>query len=387
MKVRGKAQRVLNANTSHNNNAQSDQSPHGDQPQQHSFHIPTDSELEYLIKRQYIPQSNPAALGSSLAIKHTPRNAIDNVPNTNSKTTNNSPNNNDNNYEIILVLDRVCDLLNHQSCARIASTFGIPNVFIVLNELSAKNRQVDLQQFQGSDLFLNQRYFNTSNDCLEAIRGEGYELWVSTLSPTAIPLSLDYLTTATTMTKEFFTNQQHEQQQPQISKSYQDFTTQLHELLPTIPKKLAIVIGREADGVSEVLIQNSDRQVYLPMYGFAESLNVSVAGALLLHRLTTLIEFQRDVEMQCAELELDSPYATKQNGGSPTTINETGFISTFTLSDTVPSTTENSDGDGSSEHVPKKSKHNNGRENSIITTLLSPQDAPVQLTPLMSRLY
>ena len=48
------------------------------------------------------------------------------------------------------------------------------------------------------------------------------------------------------------------------------------------PEKLALVLGSEATGVSETLLQQADQKVKIPMYGKAESLNVAVAGGMLL---------------------------------------------------------------------------------------------------------
>ncbi|MBP3232244.1 MAG: RNA methyltransferase [Anaerovibrio sp.] len=45
----------------------------------------------------------------------------------------------------------------------------------------------------------------------------------------------------------------------------------------------AIVFGNEGNGVSEKMLQESDRRVYIPMSGQAESLNVSAAVAIVLY--------------------------------------------------------------------------------------------------------
>ena len=54
------------------------------------------------------------------------------------------------------------------------------------------------------------------------------------------------------------------------------------------PKKLAVVIGREVDGVSQCMRSVATREIYLPMFGFTESFNLSVAAALTLQRLFDL---------------------------------------------------------------------------------------------------
>ena len=47
-------------------------------------------------------------------------------------------------------------------------------------------------------------------------------------------------------------------------------------------KKLCLVLGNEHDGIRDALAQAADRSVRIPMRGFVESLNVSVAAAVLL---------------------------------------------------------------------------------------------------------
>ena len=48
-------------------------------------------------------------------------------------------------------------------------------------------------------------------------------------------------------------------------------------------KKLAVVIGSEADGVSKELLSISDIQVKIPMKGKTESLNAAVAAAIVMY--------------------------------------------------------------------------------------------------------
>lgn len=49
-----------------------------------------------------------------------------------------------------------------------------------------------------------------------------------------------------------------------------------------IPEKVVFVIGNEANGVSDEILENSDETVIIPMPGGAESLNASVASAVLM---------------------------------------------------------------------------------------------------------
>lgn len=58
----------------------------------------------------------------------------------------------------------------------------------------------------------------------------------------------------------------------------------LYEL--RIQEPLALVFGREWEGVSAHIMEDVDEQVRIPMYGFTESFNISVTAALCLQDLT-----------------------------------------------------------------------------------------------------
>jgi tRNA (guanosine-2'-O-)-methyltransferase len=51
-------------------------------------------------------------------------------------------------------------------------------------------------------------------------------------------------------------------------------------------KKSAFVFGVEKEGVSKMMLDQADGHLKIPMYGFTESLNVSVAAAIVLQDIT-----------------------------------------------------------------------------------------------------
>lgn len=53
-----------------------------------------------------------------------------------------------------------------------------------------------------------------------------------------------------------------------------------------IEEPLALVMGTEWKGVSDRMLQQADYHVAIPMHGFAESLNISVAAAIALYELS-----------------------------------------------------------------------------------------------------
>jgi tRNA (guanosine-2'-O-)-methyltransferase len=62
-----------------------------------------------------------------------------------------------------------------------------------------------------------------------------------------------------------------------------------------IDQKIAIVMGNELMGTSDFAITHADAKVRIPMYGFTESLNISVSAAICLN---TLIPKIRDSDLQ-----------------------------------------------------------------------------------------
>ena len=57
-----------------------------------------------------------------------------------------------------------------------------------------------------------------------------------------------------------------------------------------IEQPLAIVFGTERHGLSEKILQQADYHLAIPMYGFTESLNLSVSAAIILQSIRTRLE-------------------------------------------------------------------------------------------------
>lgn len=58
----------------------------------------------------------------------------------------------------------------------------------------------------------------------------------------------------------------------------------LHEIDFSTP--IALVLGNEKDGVSKEILEAADERVIIPMPGFVQSFNISVAGALCLYQIS-----------------------------------------------------------------------------------------------------
>lgn len=66
--------------------------------------------------------------------------------------------------------------------------------------------------------------------------------------------------------------------------------------------KAAFFFGTELTGLSDVVMDNADEFVKIPMYGFTESFNISVSAALVLNHLSTEIR-RENVNWRLSETE------------------------------------------------------------------------------------
>jgi tRNA(Leu) C34 or U34 (ribose-2'-O)-methylase TrmL len=102
---------------------------------------------------------------------------------------------------------------------------------------------------QNATEWLTVEDFPTTEDCIAFCRKEGYKLWVTDLSQEAEALDI-HCSDRTEM-----------------------------------PEKIALVFGTEAVGASTPMLEQADKRIYLPLRGYADSLNLSVATALITQAL------------------------------------------------------------------------------------------------------
>ncbi|MEL7001496.1 MAG: RNA methyltransferase, partial [Bacteroidota bacterium] len=67
-----------------------------------------------------------------------------------------------------------------------------------------------------------------------------------------------------------------------------------------ISEKTAVVFGTEKHGISDYTLQEADELVTVPMYGFTESLNISVSAAICLSAIAEKL-YKSDVNWQFEE--------------------------------------------------------------------------------------
>lgn len=144
---------------------------------------------------------------------------------------------------ITVCLENIFYAQNASAIIRSCEAFGIQNVHIIDN-LCPFKPNVDI--VRGTDKWLNIERYDSVEILVEKLRKEGYRI-VST-SPHKLGKSCEQF----------------------------DVTT----------GKIALFFGTEKAGISQQLEALSDEFITIPMYGFVESLNVSVCSAISLQSLT-----------------------------------------------------------------------------------------------------
>lgn len=143
-------------------------------------------------------------------------------------------------FGVATVVDGLYDRGNTSAVMRTAEGLGFAPMHIVETQKRFKKAN---RVTQGSDKWLEISRWEESQPCAEDLKAKGYQI-ITTHLEAAVPLN-------------------------QV-----DFT------IPT-----AIVLGNEREGVSEAMLAHSDQNVIIPMSGFAQSFNISVAAAICLYHI------------------------------------------------------------------------------------------------------
>lgn len=156
---------------------------------------------------------------------------------------------------VTLVLDDIFQAQNASAVVRTAECMGLQDIHIIENEAKYEvNRRV----LKGSNKWLDihrhkLKGFNNAEICFRKLKAEGYKIVITDPSPEGTPIG---------------------------------------EL--AIDQKLAIVMGNELKGISAFAAAHADEKVNIPMYGFTESMNISVSAAIC---LSTVIPKLRQSEL------------------------------------------------------------------------------------------
>ncbi len=135
---------------------------------------------------------------------------------------------------------------NSSAVVRSCDIFGIQDVHIIENKYKfyASNRVAKGAQKWLTFSVFNKRESNNTAECIAGLRNKGYQIIATTPHNDSCMLS--------------------------------DFD---------ISKKSAFFFGVEKEGLSNEVLENADGFLKIPMVGFTESLNISVAVSIILQRL------------------------------------------------------------------------------------------------------
>ncbi len=146
-----------------------------------------------------------------------------------------------------VVLEDIYQPHNASAVVRSCDIFGVQDVYAIENRFTNK---VSRHVAKGSQKWLNINRYKEDGDntkaCLEDLRAKGYQIIGTTPHTDSCVLA--------------------------------DFD---------VTKKSAFVFGAEKDGISDYIKQEADGFLKIPMVGFTESLNISVAAAITLNDVTS----------------------------------------------------------------------------------------------------
>ncbi|MBN7816579.1 TrmH family RNA methyltransferase [Algoriphagus pacificus] len=145
-----------------------------------------------------------------------------------------------------VVLENIFKPHNASAVLRTCDCFGIQDVHVIEKTQVYKiNPFVTRGASQWVDLYKYHQPENSGvQECFETLRNKGYKIFGTSPEANSIPLD---------------------------------------QLNPN--EKIALVFGNEHEGISEEVKQLADGLVHIPMHGFTESFNISVAASLFLHDL------------------------------------------------------------------------------------------------------
>lgn len=148
-----------------------------------------------------------------------------------------------------VVLEDIFHPQNASAVLRTCDCIGIQDIHIIENNNPyTLNPDVVL----GSNKWLTLKHYNTAHQntgtCLQKLKEKGYDIVATALHEDAISIT---------------------------------------EFVPK--KKTAIVFGTELTGISETVKKHANRFIKIPMYGFTESFNISVAAGISLFTLAEKI--------------------------------------------------------------------------------------------------
>ena len=142
-----------------------------------------------------------------------------------------------------IATEDVYQLHNTSAVMRSCDIFGIQDLHVVEQH---NLKRIDREIAMGAQKWVDLHRYQSSKQCIETLKSKGYQIVATT------PHENDLL--------------------------LEDFD---------VTKKSCFFFGKEDMGLSEIVMQEADCYLKIPMVGFTESLNISVSAAIILQHVTT----------------------------------------------------------------------------------------------------
>ncbi|MCL6494360.1 MAG: RNA methyltransferase [Ignavibacterium sp.] len=166
-------------------------------------------------------------------------------------------------YDLMVVLENIHDPHNVSAIFRTCDAVGIPKVSLVYT--IEKFPKIGKKSSASAFKWVEREKYKSIENCYSELRKDGFKIYASSIS--------------------------------EDSKS-------IYEL--DLSEKAAVVLGNEHRGVSKEASQLADERIIIPMFGMVQSLNVSVAAAIILYEAARQRIMKGKYEVsQISEKELD----------------------------------------------------------------------------------
>ncbi|WP_369858593.1 TrmH family RNA methyltransferase [Aquimarina sp. I32.4] len=142
-----------------------------------------------------------------------------------------------------VAVEDVYQLHNTSAVIRSCDVFGVQNVHVI-EEVNVK--RIDREIAMGAQKWVDINRYGSTKECICALKEKGYQIVATTPHDDSIVLKdVD------------------------------------------VSKPAAFFFGREQKGLSDLVLENADSKLHIPMVGFTESLNISVSAAIILQHVTS----------------------------------------------------------------------------------------------------
>jgi len=158
-----------------------------------------------------------------------------------------------------IAVEDIYQLHNTSAVVRNCEVFGIQELNVIEEKFG---KRIDTEIAMGAQKWVDIIRYNSMEKCIEVLKGKGYQIIATT---------------------------------PHMDSCL------LHEF--DITKKSALFFGTEKQGLSDIVMNQADGFLKIPMVGFTESLNISVSAAIMIQDITTRLR-QSDVKWQLSDDEI-----------------------------------------------------------------------------------